>query len=85
MQHQRPHHTNTGRVLKIDADHCFVSTPLPKIIYRECMASKMRRRMRAVPPARDYSRTYNEEFDGFVLPRFDGQRIRIRDVVVELV
>jgi len=49
------------------------------------MASKMRRRMRAVPPARDYSRTYNEEFDGFVLPRFDGQRIRIRDVVVELV
>jgi hypothetical protein len=26
----------------------------------------------------DYSRTYNERFDGFTLTRFDGQKIRIR-------
>jgi hypothetical protein len=27
----------------------------------------------------DYSRTYNEDFDGFVLTRLNGQRIRIRN------
>ena len=28
---------------------------------------------------RDYSATYNEDFDGFTLRKFDGQRIRIRN------
>ena len=31
----------------------------------------------AIGILRDYSRTYNESFDGFTLTRFDGQRIRI--------
>src|SRR5262249_25673737 len=30
----------------------------------------------------DTSRTYNEKFDGFVLSRFDGSRIRISDGAV---
>ena len=30
----------------------------------------------------DTSRTYNEKFDGFVLSRFDGNRIRISDGAV---
>jgi hypothetical protein len=25
----------------------------------------------------DYSRTYNEWFDGFILTRFDGSRVRV--------
>jgi hypothetical protein len=33
----------------------------------------------AIGLLRDVSRTYNERFDGFVLTRFDGQRIRIAD------
>jgi hypothetical protein len=32
----------------------------------------------AIGLLRDYSRTYRERFDGFVLTRFDGRRIRIR-------
>ena len=36
----------------------------------------------AVGILRDFSSTYHEEFDGFTLTRFDGERIRIRDGVV---
>ena len=35
--------------------------------------------MQAIGLLRDYSITFNEDFDGFVLTRFDGQRIRIRN------
>jgi len=33
----------------------------------------------AIGILRDYSRTYNEDFGGFELTRFDGQKIRIED------
>ncbi len=33
----------------------------------------------AIGLLRDYSRTYNEDFDGFTLTRFDGTRVRIVD------
>ena len=32
---------------------------------------------------RDYSRTYNERFDGFVVRKFDGQRVKIANGKVE--
>ena len=28
---------------------------------------------------RDYSRTYNERFDGFVVRKFNGENVRITD------
>jgi hypothetical protein len=28
---------------------------------------------------RDYSRTYNERFDGFVVRKFNGEKVRITD------
>src|SRR5271166_291490 len=31
----------------------------------------------------DYSRTYSERFDGFVLTRFDGERVRVANGVVQ--
>ena len=31
----------------------------------------------AISVLKDYSRTYQERFDGFVLTRFDGQKIKI--------
>jgi hypothetical protein len=31
----------------------------------------------AIGMLRDYSRTYNEQFDGFVLTKLDGKKIRI--------
>ncbi|NNL65432.1 MAG: phosphoesterase [Myxococcales bacterium] len=38
----------------------------------------------AIGILQDYSRTYNEDFDGFTLTRFDGRRIRIVDGRVRL-
>ena len=31
----------------------------------------------------DYSRTYGERFDGFVLTRFDGTRLRVSNGSIE--
>jgi hypothetical protein len=31
----------------------------------------------------DYSRTYSERFDGFVLTRFDGSRVRVSSSSVD--
>jgi hypothetical protein len=33
--------------------------------------------MQAIGLLADYSRTYNEQFDGFVLTSFDGQKIKV--------
>jgi hypothetical protein len=30
----------------------------------------------------DYSRTYNERFDGFILTRFDGGKVRVSNWAV---
>ena len=33
----------------------------------------------------DYSRTYNEDFDGFELTKFNGQRVRIKNGALSLI
>jgi len=31
----------------------------------------------ALGPLRDYSRTYNERFDGFIVRKFNGDKVKI--------
>ncbi|NJK58896.1 MAG: hypothetical protein HC939_24450 [Pleurocapsa sp. SU_5_0] len=31
----------------------------------------------AISMLRDYSRTYNEQFDGFMLTKFDGKKVKV--------